>query len=272
MPSNQKVTALILAASRRGAEDSVAKVQNVSHKCLVTIDGMIMLERVVREVKAAKDVGAIYVSIEKRELLEQIPALNEMLEKGEIHFTPSADNLYLSVRDAVANINPEWPLIVTTGDNALHTAEIINYFTDALAKSAPDIGVAMTPADVILNAYPDGKRAFHTLKDGGWSSCNLYAIKGPHALEPARVFEGGGQFGKNPNRILKAFGLMFMILYRWKLTTSTRLSEILSKRWGLKVQIIKMPFADAPIDVDNPGDLERTEQILIARRNGTPVK
>ena len=85
--SNQKeATALILAASRRGPEDSVAELQNVSHKCLVVIDGMVMLERVVREIKASDYIDRIFVSIESRDILESVPALKEMLKKGEIHF------------------------------------------------------------------------------------------------------------------------------------------------------------------------------------------
>jgi GTP:adenosylcobinamide-phosphate guanylyltransferase len=266
MANDQKATALILAASRRGPEDSVAKIQNVSHKCLVTIDGMIMLERVVREIRASNSIGDIYVSIESKAHLESVPALKDMLEKGEIHYTPSDDNLYLSVKSAVEDIASPWPLVISTGDNALHTTEMIDYFTNEMFAKKPDAAVAMTPASVILEAYPDGKRAFHELKDGGWSSCNLYALNTNKALTAAKVFEGGGQFGKQPKRILKAFGPIFMMLYKFRLATSKQLTNTLSKRWGLDIQLISMPYADAPIDVDNPGDFERTEAILQKRR------
>ena len=266
MANNIKATALILAASRRGPDDSVAKLQNISHKCLVVIDEMVMLERVVREIKAVKNIQDIYVSIEDKALLESVPALKEMLDDGTIHYTPSSDNLFLSIQSAVKAINSPWPLIITTGDNALHTTEMIDYFTNKIFKIEPDVAAAMTPASVILKAYPDGKRAFHELKDGGWSSCNLYALTSDKALTAAKVFEGGGQFGKQPKRILKAFGFIFMLLYKYRLATSNQLTNILSKRWGLDVKLVSMPYADAPIDVDNPGDFERTEAILKKRR------
>ncbi|UTW55167.1 NTP transferase domain-containing protein [Kordiimonas sp. SCSIO 12610] len=266
MANNKKATALILAASRRGPEDAVAKIQNISHKCLVVIDGMVMLERVVREIKEADDIGDIYVSIESRDLIESVPALKEMLDKEEIHYTPSAENLFLSVKSAIEHIESPWPLVISTGDNALHTSEMINHFTNEIFSNTPDAAIAMTPASVILEAYPDGKRAFHELKDGGWSSCNLYALTTANALTAAKVFEGGGQFGKQPKRILKAFGLMFMMLYKFKLASSAQLTNLLSKRWGLNIRLISMPYADAPIDVDNPGDFVRTEEILKKRR------
>jgi len=266
MSEIKKATALILAASRLGPQDIVAQSQNVSHKCLITLDGMIMLERVVREIKEAKNIGRIFVSIENEELLDSVPALKEMREKGEIQFVQSRKNLFLSVMGAAEDIDSPFPLIITTADNALHTTEMVDHFCKELFTANPDAAIAMTPASVILDAYPEGKRAFHTLKDGGWSSCNLYAMMTEKALASTKAFEGGGQFGKNPQRILKAFGFIFMVLYKYRLATSATMCKLLSRRWGIKLQLIRMPYADAPIDVDNPGDVMLTEKILKARR------
>lgn len=269
MGQKKQATALILAASRRGPADAVAKIQNLSHKCLVVIDGMVMLERVVREIKAASHIGRIFVSIESQEILDSVPALKEMREAGEIHYLPSADNLYQSIEIAAEQIENPWPLVISTGDNALHTSEMVDHFGSEIFKAPIDAAVAMTPASVILEAYPDGKRAFHELKDGGWSSCNLYGLMNAKALVSAKVFEGGGQFGKRPKRIMAAFGLWFMLLYKFKLATIHQLAGLLSRRWGLDLKVVRMPYADAPIDVDNPGDFERTESILKARRGAS---
>ena len=43
MSETKKLSVLILAASRLGSQDVVAQSQNVSHKCLIKLDGMIML-------------------------------------------------------------------------------------------------------------------------------------------------------------------------------------------------------------------------------------
>jgi len=261
-----KLSVLILAASRLGPKDVVAQSQNVSHKCLITLDGMIMLERVVREVKRVKHIGRIFVSIENEELIDSVPALKEMRENGEIQFVQSHENLFLSIMGAAKDIDSPFPLIITTADNALHTTEMVDHFCNELLSIKPDAAIAMTPASVILEAYPEGKRAFHTLKDGGWSSCNLYALMTEKALGATKAFEGGGQFGKNPQRILKAFGFIFMILYKYRLATSATMGKRLSKRWGIDLKLIRMPYADAPIDVDNLGDVALTEKILKARR------
>ncbi len=261
-----KLTALILAASRKGPDDPVARLQGVSHKCLVQIDGEVMLERVVREIRASGHVGRIFVSIESESLLRQSPALAARLDAGDIAFVPSGENLFLSVVGAAGQVASPFPLLVSTGDNALHTSAMIDHFAEAFLASHDDTMVAMTPADMILAAYPDGRRAFHELKDGGWSSCNLYGLRNDKALRAARAFETGGQFGKNPQRIAAAFGLPFMVKYRLRLATLDGLARHLSRRWKLTVSPVIMPFADAPIDVDSPDDFERTERILKSRR------
>ena len=266
MSETNRPTALILAASRLGPQDVVAQSQNVSHKCLVTLDGMTLLERVVGEIKAASRVDRIFISIEDTEILDSVPALKDMRETGEIQFVQSRDNLYLSVVAAVEDIDSPYPLMITTADNALHTTEMVDHFCTELFTVNPDAAIAMTPAQDILDVYQEGKRAFHNLRDGGWSSCNLYALTTEQALVAAKVFEGGGQFGKNPQRILKSFGFIFMVLYRFKLATLAGLFKHLSRRWGMDLQLIRMPYADAPIDVDNLGDVVLTEKILKARR------
>ena len=264
--ADKTVTVLVLAASRAGPEDAVAALQNVSHKCLVEIDGEVMLQRVVREIADSRYAGDIWVSIEREEFLRQVPYLSDMMDAGRLHFLPAGENLFASILAAADTIPNPYPLVVSTGDNALHTSEMVDYFCRAVLEGEMDAGVGMTPASTILAAYPDGKRAFHELKDGGWSSCNLYAAKTQAAVDAARVFETGGQFGKRPSRIMKAFGLPFMLMYKFKLASLDGMANYLSRRWKIDVRAVRMPFADAPIDVDNPGDFTRTEAILKQRR------
>lgn len=266
---SQQFTALILAASRKGAEDEVAKLQGVSHKCIVEVDGVVMLQRVVDALSASDHVGRIYVSIESESILREAPSLAAMLDAGTILFVSSEDNLFASITSGVAAIDDPYPLMISTGDNALHTTEYIDHFCSEFLKTEGDGFAGFTPAQTILDAYPDGKRAFHELKDGGWSSCNLYGLKNEKALLAAKAFETGGQFGKQPRRLLKAMGLGFVVKYKFKLASIYGLAEHLSRRWKLTLKPIQMPFADAPIDVDNVGDFHRTERILRKRRGAT---
>lgn len=264
--SDAKFTALVLAASRRGAQDPVAQIQNLSHKCLVTLNGTPMVQRVIEALRGAKHIGRIFVSIEDPNILRHVPALAAMLDKGEIVAVRSEGNLAQSIYNAVREIGgTPYPLVISTADNALHTPELNDHFCNEVANSDADVFVAMTRAQLILDKYPGGQRAFHRLKDEAYSSCNLYCIKTAEGLKAAEAFATGGQFGKKPQRIINAFGIWAFILYKLRLVTLDGVMRQISRGVKAKVQATRIPWAEGPIDVDNPKDYALVTSILEAR-------
>lgn len=259
------ITAIILAASRQGVPDPVAAAQGKSHKCLVELGGMTMLERVVRTVSACTKIGKILVSAESETVLEVSSFLQDLASTGRLVFSKSAETLDASIRAAVSKIDKAFPLLITTGDNALHTPEMIDYFVKATLEKNPDVALGMTDRETVLARYPEGERAFHKFKDGSWSSCNLYWLKSPEALPTAMIFKGGGQFGKKPWRLLRAFGPRFMMNYRLRRKTLEQTRARLAARWRLDIQVVAMPFAEAPIDVDRLKDLALAKRVLADR-------
>jgi GTP:adenosylcobinamide-phosphate guanylyltransferase len=257
-----RYTALVLAASRRGAEDPVAKVQNLSHKCLVTLNGIAMVERVIATLRATPEIDRVFVSIESPDILRRVPRLAAMLDAGEITALASEGNLAHSIAKAANEIPDAHPLIVTTADNALHTPEILSHFCGQVAASDADVLVAMTRAETILAKYPGGQRAFHRLRDGAYSSCNLYCIRTPNGAGAARAFATGGQFGKKPERIINAFGLWAFILYKLRVVGIDGVMRQISRALGPSVKVSILPWAEAPIDVDNAKDYALVTEIL----------
>jgi len=258
-------TAVILAASRRGPDDPVARIQGLSHKCLVTLNGTPMIERVIRAHLDAPEIGRVFVSIEDPAILDRVPALKALREAGEIACVASKGNLAESVFAAIDAIEAPFPLIISTADNALHTPELLSHFCAEIAATEGDAFVAITPAQLILDKYPEGQRAFHRLKDAAWSSCNLYAVTGPEGARAARAFATGGQFGKKPRRILKAFGLVPLILYKLRLVTLDGVFRSISRSMRITARPVIIPWAEGPIDVDNPKDFALVESILKTR-------
>jgi GTP:adenosylcobinamide-phosphate guanylyltransferase len=263
--SDKKFTALILAASRRGPQDPVAQIQGLSHKCLVKLNGVPMVERVIAALRGAKNVGRVFVSVESPDILRSVPTLAAMLDKGEIVAVQSEGNLAQSIYRAAAAIPDPYPLIVSTADNALHTPEMMDYFCAEVGKNDADVFVAMTRAQLILDKYPGGQRAFHRLKDEAYSSCNLYCLKTAAGVKAAEAFATGGQFGKKPQRIINAFGIWAFILYKLRLVTLDGVMRQISRAMKVAVQATRIPWAEGPIDVDNAKDYALVTQILEAR-------
>lgn len=263
-----KPSILVLAASRSGADDPVARLKHVSHKCLAPIDGVVMLERVVQTILDSGVFGQIYVAIETQELLRSVPALARWLDEGVIRMAPVRGNLADSVLAAVEIIDEPFPLFISTGDNALHTPELLRDFAARFAALKGDVAAGFTTADKVMEDYPQVGLAYHRLKDGGFSSDNLYALRSPAALKAVRIFEGGGQFGKRHWRIVKAFGLWSFILYRFRLATLDELMARIARNMGITADTIMLPYSYGPIDVDNIAFFEISEQALAARRTG----
>jgi len=261
-------TALVLAAGRRGAEDSVARMQNKSHKCLVEIDGRVMLERVVEALLDSGPIDRVLVSIEREDLLGASERLEGWLAEGRMVFAQSRETLADSVVDAARGKDGALPLIVTTGDNVLHTPEFLREFAECVDRSDSDLVVAFTERTAVHSVYPHVELNWHRLQDGAFSSCNVYGVKTERALKAVDVFRGGGQFGKRHLRILRAFGLMPFLLYKTRRATGEGIIKRIAKNIGVTADLAVLDYAFGPIDVDNPRFFQIAEEILKARRLG----
>jgi CTP:molybdopterin cytidylyltransferase MocA len=262
--TDTRYTALVLAASR-GNLDPLAQAGGVSHKCFIDIGGQPMLRRVVEAVAECGRVGRIVIAIEEDSIAEAKQLLAPIAGADAFVYVPSKANIGTSVTGAVEEIPDALPLIVTTGDNALHTAEMVRFFCDALDDVTEDAALGLTPASYILEKYPEGNRAFHRFRDGAFSSCNLYALMTPRGVEGSKVFNSGGQFGKKPKRLIGAFGLAAFLLYKSRLVSIRTFLKFLSRAIGVKAAPVLMPFAEGPIDVDRMQDWELANRIVAAR-------
>lgn len=265
----ERPNCLVLAAGRRGAEDSVAKLQGKSHKCLVELDGMPMIERVVQTLLDAERFNRILISIESAEVLREVPKAAEWLDRGVIEVVPSRDTLADSVLSVTDTVDDPLPLVITTGDNALHTPALVAEFVDGFMGGGADVALGFTHEDDVVAEVPDSGLAFHRMRDGGWSSCNLYGIRSRAGLEAAEVFRSGGQFGKRHWRILKAFGIVPFLVYKSRLATGAQLTARIGRNLGIRMELVMLPYAAGPIDVDNPASFHLTERLLRERRGVT---
>jgi CTP:molybdopterin cytidylyltransferase MocA len=271
--TSRRYTGLVLAARRPGILDPLAKAAGVSHKCMVPVHGKAMLERVVRSLLDSGCCPHVYISIDQPEVLKSNAALNGWLDHGLITTVPAANNLTDSVLAAAEKIpDKEWPILISTGDNATHTPEIVRDFAIGSLKSGAEVTLGITREDTVIATLPEAAKAFHRVKDGGFSSCNLYTLASKRTLKTVEVFRGGGQFGKRHRRILKAFGLMPFILYKLKLVTIEGIARRIGKGFGVSMAPVFLPYDYGPIDVDDQTSFDLTEKILKKREGELKIK
>jgi GTP:adenosylcobinamide-phosphate guanylyltransferase len=257
---------LVLAARRPGVLEPLARAAGVTHKCMIPVHGKAMLERVVGALLDSTCCKHIYVCIDQPEVLETNAKLSGWLAEGLLTTIPAEGNLADSVLAAARVIPDEdWPIMITTGDNALHTPEIIRDFITGAQSAGAEVVLGITREEVVIAGIPEAGKSFHRVKDGGFSSCNLYALASKKALKAVNVFRGGGQFAKKHWRIFKAFGLMPFLLYKFKLVSIEQIIRRIGRGFGISVAPVFLPYDYGPIDIDDQVSFDLSERILKQR-------
>jgi len=210
---------------------------------------------VLEALDASPGIARIVVSIDAPDV---IAPLVRRLASGRINVEPSAPDLVDSVFGAANASAP--PFLVTTADNVNLTpasvAEIL------AASQGADAAAAFARRERVVAAHPDGQRRFYRFRCGDYSNCNTYVLGSREALKAAEVFRGGGQFAKFPMRIVKAFGLLNLIRFRYGLATLDGAFRGFSRRFGLAIRPVRVSDGALAIDVDNERTLHVAETIL----------
>ena len=260
------LTALVMAASRRGVTDPVARLQDKTHKCLVEVDGIAMIERVIQTLIDSECFERILISIENENVLQDLASARRWLNEGVIEVVPSSGNLADSVISVGETVDQPLPLVITTADNALHTPELVRDFVADFMGGKADVAVAAAQQSAVMAEYPSGKFGFFKFRDGGYSFCNLFGVRSSRGFDGAKMFRTGGQFRKHPWRILTTFGVIPLILYKLRLLTLDTCIHGVGYKLGFSMEAIISPYAYAPIDIDNAKTFEFSERVLRARR------
>ena len=258
-------TVIILAAQRAGVVNPLAQRAGVSHKCLAPIHGKPLIVHVMDVVAPLASVGRVRISVEPEVHGELAALLAPYTAAGlPVEFVANSTNIADSVLDAAQG--QAEPFIVTTADNVLLSRESFEATLAALRDH--DVAMSLATKDSVLAVHPVAQRKFYEFRDGGYANCNLYGIAGAHALAAAEAFRSGGQFMKNPARLITAFGLFNIVLFRFKLLTLQGAARRLSKSFGLKVCALVPQDGSQAVDVDNERTYDIAEMVL-KRRDGT---
>jgi GTP:adenosylcobinamide-phosphate guanylyltransferase len=225
----------------------------------VPVAGAAMIRHVVRALAETPGLEEVRISVEPEVVPQVERALAGLLARTV--FVRSADNLadsvYACADGALA------PIVVTTADNVLLRPESVLRMIGALKQG--DGAIALTTRDAVLAAHPDGQRRFYRFADDFYSNCNLYALAGQKALKLVESFRSGGQFRKNPRRLIMTLGplnLLLMLLHRISLAGAARR---ISRRFRITLVPVVLQDGSQAIDIDNPRSHGVADQLLTAR-------
>ncbi|MDB5693924.1 MAG: hypothetical protein JWO81_2987 [Alphaproteobacteria bacterium] len=257
-------TAILLAGERPG-EAGFARSQGVAAKALIPVRGEPMLARVARALLAAPSVGRVVVLAQAPDaLLAQGPSW--LREEPRLATAVSGDGIAASVAAVAGTAEAPWPLLLTTADHALLTAEMIEAFLAAAAGA--EIAFAMVERRTVETAWPETKRTWIKARGGQYSGANLFALASPKAERALAFWSRVERDRKKVLRLLAFLGPLILLRALTRTITLDVAVAKLGRRLGLTAKAVVLPFAEAAIDVDKPEDLGLVERILAGRQLG----
>ncbi len=251
-------TAVVLAGSR-GPEDPVAAARGVSHKAFAEIAGKRMIDHVLDALAAAPSVGASVVVIEA-----DAPDLDRRdVRRLEARPSPSAS--------ALAGFEVATPpVLVTTADHPLLTAEMIERFLAGAMATGADVAAAVALRPVVEAARASARRTYLRFRDGEASGCNLFALMTPEARAALGFWRRLEAERKRPWRMAWTLGPGVLARYALGRLTMAGAAAALGRAAGCRAAIVPLPFPEAAHDVDSPDDLAFAEARLAARAAAGP--
>lgn len=255
--------ALVLAGSR-GPADPIAAYRGESHKCLVRTGGLAMLARVLDTLAATSCIDGVMVSAERGTPFAGDVEIARRIVGRRVRMFDAAATPSRSVAAVLAAEPSCYPLLLTTADHPLLRPEMVEHFCREAVASGADVAVGLTPSRILLARYPDSRRTWLRFRDERYSGANLFALLTPAAAVAVTFWRRVETDRKRPWRIAGAFGWRALAAYLLgRLSLDEAMSQVATVI-GCRVHAVRLPFAEAAIDVDKVADLELVERILAA--------
>lgn len=245
---------ILVLAGRRDGDASIAAMGNVSHKALLPVGGVPMLERVLDVLHREVPDAPLAV------VIDDAPGVEELLNRYRAVRLEPAKSPSLSVAGAQARFNA--PFLVVTADHALLTGDMVRYFLSHIPQDADGV-VALARRETI-EAHYKTRRTYWRFADAAYSGCNLFFLS--RNSTPAVAFWRQLEADrKKPWRVVRRLGVGMLLTFLCGVLSLPAALARLSKVTGACLGFVDMPFAEAAIDVDKPEDLFLAETILAAR-------
>ncbi|MEQ1887547.1 MAG: NTP transferase domain-containing protein [Alphaproteobacteria bacterium] len=255
-----KCAAIVLAGSR-GAPDALCIANGVANKALIPVGGKPMLERVIEALLGCDRIGEILISMDRAELALALPQIAAWSAAGRVRLIPAAGTPGESVLAAIHAAGTAWPLLVTTADHPLLREEMISHLLDHAPEDG-DATSAVVEESVIHAAYPETVRTYLRFRDVAFSGANLFLLQSPNAKGVVSFWRQMETNRKRPLRLIMTLGFGTLVRFVTGRLDLTHALDALGRRCGARLAVVRLPYAEAAIDVDKPADLALVSRIL----------
>jgi len=257
--------ALVLAGERPGG-NVLSRQLKLSSSVLVDVAGQTALYRVIDALKAAKRVKHGVLCGPSTEVFQLNNAIEEILSSSGYQWLSPESGLSASAIKGLKKLR-QYPVLVTTGDHALLTSELIDEFCGKCEAVASDFVVGFVPHSLVKSAFPKSKRTVQKYADQPCCGTNLFSVMTPAGLRALEFWQSIEVQRKRPWKMAQKLGAGLLLRYLFGLLTLDEAFLKLSDRCGCKVSYVFMNDPSLAVDVDSLADRDLAEAILRSRRD-----
>ncbi|MDX9786695.1 MAG: nucleotidyltransferase family protein [Desulfobacterales bacterium] len=262
--SSPHFTAIVLAADRESV-NPVAKAAGVRCKSLAPVNGIPMVFGVMAALSSARNIKDQILCGPPEPILNREDQLKAQLASGNVRWIENKATPSASAYHVMQSLAPGIPVLLTTSDHALLTAQMVDYFCVKALSSGCDVVAAVALHKAVTAAYPETHRTAYRLNEGAYCACNLFAFLTPRGRSAAYFWHRVEQQRKRPLRVISVFGWMTVIRYLTRRLTLSQALNRISHRLGFKSGVVIMPFPEAAIDVDSVDDWQQVQRIAAGK-------
>jgi len=258
---SHRMTAIVLAGDRNKS-DALASRSSSGCKALIEIGGEPMVYRVLRALRQSRIVERMILAGPEQSAVDSAPALRVWINEGSLDWQPPGASPCTSAYSVMQHIDSDQPVLLTTADHPLLTAEMVDAFGRQSLADDVDVTVGLAPYALVQETYPNMRKTVLRFSDGEFCGCNLFAFLTPEGRSVADFWRRIEQQRKKPLRVIGMLGWWAVIRYRLGLLPLDEALAKLGKRLGLRIRAVILPYANASIDVDSIADLDLVQDSL----------
>lgn len=246
--------AAVILAGERAERDALRDHAGVDSKALLDIGGTSMIARVIAALDGAASVASIHLSGPAEASVRGDAGLSEMIAQGHIDWTAPGPSPATSAYQMLTRFSASQPVLVTTADHPLLTSEIVDHFCRDSAETGCDVVIGLAPHDLVRASYPDLRKTVLRFRDGHFCGCNLFAFLTEDGRRMADFWRRIERERKKPLVVIGLLGMWAVLRYRMGWLTLQGALALLSRKIGLRVGVVILPYAHASVDVDSVDD------------------
>lgn len=243
----QPVRLIVLAGQAHGTTDRLAERFEVSHRCLIPLAGKPLVAHVLQTAAEHPAITSLAVCIEREAFDPVWDMLTRLPGRGSVALVPAKDDLAESVRSAAEGW--DGPLLVTTADHALLSPQSIDAVLAAL--DGAHVIFTLAPREAVEAIHPSHRHRLIRLREDEYVPCDLYGLSSSDHLDAADVFRGRRSTDRFASRVLRAAGLIGLLLLWLGLETLPGAIDRISRRLRLKVRAVVLEDGRQAFDVDD---------------------